>query len=66
MSFQSYLKAFYAAVIAGLGATATAYVTGGNHIGFVQGIFIATTALVAFGGVWGVPNAPQTPTPPQA
>jgi hypothetical protein len=57
-----YLKALYGAVLAGLGATATAYIQGHGHIGFVADIFIATTVVTAFGVVWGVPNA----APPNA
>lgn len=56
-----YLKAVYAAVLAGLGSTATAYVQGGNHIGFVAGISIAITTMTALGVVWGVPNSPKAP-----
>lgn len=72
---QKYLKAVYAAVFAALGATSSAYIAGGNHVGVVAGVSIATTALTAFGVVWGVPNAPSTanivwgnepPAPPQA
>jgi hypothetical protein len=58
----AYLKAIYGAVLAGLGATGTAYVQGHGHIGWVAGIFIATATVTAFGVVWGVPNA-QPPAP---
>lgn len=54
---QKYLKAIYAALLAGLGATGTAYVQGGNHIGVAAAITIAITTLTALGVVWGVPNA---------
>lgn len=53
-----YLKAFYAAATAAIGATSTAYVAGGGHIGFVAGLTIAGATLSAFGVVWGVPNKP--------
>ncbi len=61
MKLGSILKAIYGAVLAGLGAAGTAYIQGKGHIGFVAGIFIATTTVTAFGVVWGVPNA--TPAP---
>lgn len=51
-----YLKALYAAVFAGLGATATAYTAGHGHIGWEAGIAIATSVLTSLGVVWGVPN----------
>lgn len=54
---QKYLKAVYAAVIAGLGATGTALAAGNNHIGWQAGITIAITTITALGGVWGVANA---------
>ena len=53
-----YLKAIYAAVSAGLGASATAYATGHGHIGWQAAIFIATATLGSLGAVWGVPNKP--------
>lgn len=55
---QKYLKAIYGAVMAGLGATATAYAQGNGHIGWQAIIFIATTTLTALGVIWGVPNIP--------
>jgi hypothetical protein len=57
-----YLKAIYAAAMAALGATGTAYAEGGGHIGWQAGIVIATATLTAFGVVWGVPNSPSTVT----
>jgi hypothetical protein len=54
-----YLKAFYAAAIAGFAATSTAYEAGGGHIGLVAGLTIATAVLTAGFGVWGVANAPK-------
>jgi len=54
---QPYLKAVYAAVIAGLGATGTALAANNNHIGWQAGITIAITTITALGGVWGVTNA---------
>jgi len=54
---QPYLKAVYAAVIAGLGATGTALAANNNHIGWQAGITIAITTVTALGGVWGVTNA---------
>ena len=58
-----YLKAIYGAILAGLGATGTAYAQGGGHIGWVAGIFIATAVVTSFGVVWGVPNAAAPKTP---
>lgn len=63
---QQYLKAVYGAVVAGLGAAATAYAQGGGHIGWQSGIFIASAALGALAVVWGVPNKPAPPAPPAA
>lgn len=54
---QKYLKALYAATIAGLGAASTALAAGNGHIGWQAGIVIAITAVSALGGVWGVSNA---------
>ena len=63
-----YLKAIYGAILAGLGATSTAYAQGNGHIGWQAIIFIITATVAAFGVVWGVPNTPQpranTPQPP--
>ena len=55
-----YLKAIYAALLAGLGAAATAYLNGHQHIGVLGGIGIATAAVTALGVVWAVPNAPPS------
>ena len=55
---QQILKAIFAATIAGLGAASTALEAGNGHIGWQSGIVIAITATSAFGGVWGVTNAP--------
>lgn len=52
-----YLKAIYAAVIAGIGTTSSAYVAGHGHIGIVAGCTIASAVVVAAGGVWGVTNS---------
>ena len=64
---QKYLKAIYAAILAGLGATYTAYAQGNGHIGLQAGIAIATATVTAAGVVWGVPNktvaAPEAPPP---
>lgn len=62
----AYLKAFYGAISAGLGATATAYAQGNGHIGWQAVIFIASTVVGSFGAVWGVPNMPRKakPAPP--
>jgi len=54
---MAYLKAVYAAILAGLGATSTAYAQGDGHIGWAAAIVIATSVVTAFGVVWGVPNA---------
>lgn len=56
MKLNTILKAIYGAILAGLGATATAYAQGGGHIGWQAGIVIATATVTAFGVVWGVPN----------
>ena len=53
---QQYLKALYAAVLAALGATSTAYVQGHGHIGWGSAITIAIVGMSALGVVWGVPN----------
>ena len=52
---QQYLKAIFAAALAGLGAAQTAYISDG-HIGVVEGITIAIASLSALSVVWGVPN----------
>lgn len=52
------LKAFYAAVVAGLGALQVALV-GGEALGDLssgQWITIVTSAVLAFGGVYGIAN----------
>ena len=54
---MSVLKAIYAAVVAGLASTSTAYAQGNGHIGWSAAIVIATSVVTAFGVVWGVPNA---------
>jgi len=56
---MKYLKAIYAAFIAGVAATSTAYVSGNGHIGFVAGLTIASSIVTAAAVVWGVPNSPQ-------
>jgi len=56
---NTYLKAIYGAVVAGLAATGTAYAQGHGHIGYQAGIVIATAVVAAFGVVWGVPNTPK-------
>lgn len=61
MKLASILKAVYGSVLAGLGATATAYAQGDGHIGWEAAIFIATATVTAFGVVWGVPNADVSP-----
>jgi hypothetical protein len=58
---SKYLKALYAALIAGLGAAGTAYAQGHGHIGFQADIAIATTVLTAAAVVWGIPNATKAP-----
>ena len=66
------LKAFYAALVSGLGALQVALV-GGESLGQLTGgqwVTIVTAALLAFGGVYGIANrAPgdqgeQASTPP--
>jgi len=57
---QQYLKAIFAAALAGLGAAQTAYVSDGR-IGVVEGITIAIAALSALAVVWGVPNQKKEP-----
>jgi len=51
---EKYLKAFFGAVVAGLGALGTAY-TDGEMTG-VEWIVVALATLTAFGAVWGVKN----------
>jgi len=51
-----YLKAVFAAALAGLGATQTAYVQGNGHIGWAAGIAIAIATVYTAGVVFGVPN----------
>jgi hypothetical protein len=53
---QQYLKAVFAAALAGLGAAQTAYISNGR-IGFVEGIAIAIASVSALSVVWAVPNA---------
>ncbi len=60
---MKYLKAFYAAAIAGFGSTSAAYVAGSGHIGLVSALTIATTVLTAGLGVFGVTNAPADAAP---
>jgi hypothetical protein len=59
---QQYLKAIFAAALAGLGAAQTAYVSDG-HIGLVEGITIAIAAISALSVVWGVPNLKKKESP---
>lgn len=54
---QKYLKAIYAAALAGLGAASSAYAQGHGHIGYQAGVAIASAILLALGVVWGVPNS---------
>jgi len=61
---QQYLKAIYAAALAGLGAASTAYAQGNGHIGYQAGIAIATAVLTTLGVVWAVPNESKSPAPP--
>jgi hypothetical protein len=54
------LKAVFASLVAGLGALQVTLV-GGESLGAVtaaQWVTIATTALLAFGGVYGIANQP--------
>ena len=53
---QKYLKAIYAAALAGLGAASTAYAQGNGHIGYQAGIAIAAAVLTSLSVVWAVPN----------
>lgn len=55
-----YVKAIYAAVVAGLGALGALLVndTGLDDVTAGQWVFVALTALVAGGGVAGLRNAP--------
>jgi hypothetical protein len=56
-------KAIYAFIVAGLGAIATVLVgdAGFSDITDGQWVTIALAALVAGGGVFGIPNAPREP-----
>jgi len=58
---QQYLKALYAAALAGLGAASTAYAQGNGHIGYQAGVVIATAVLTSLGVVWAVPNKSAPP-----
>lgn len=60
---MKYLKAFYAAALAGFGSTSAAYVAGNGHIGLVAALTIASTVLSAGLGVFGVTNAPYVTEP---
>lgn len=62
-SVQKYLKAFFAAALAGLGAAGTAYAQGNGHISGQACIFIATTVVGSLATVWAVPNLAPTTTP---
>lgn len=53
---KQYAKAILGAVVAGLGAAATALLD--NTISPVEWVTIASTALTALGAIWAVPNAP--------
>lgn len=55
--WQKYLKAGYGALMAGLGALATAYTQGHGSIGWSAVIAIAITFFGALGAVWRIPNA---------
>jgi len=53
-------KAIIGAVITGSGAYAAA--AAGGHVTAAQYVAIGAATIVAFFGVWAVPNAPQEAT----
>ena len=57
---QQALKAVFAALVAGLGALQVTLVGGESlaHVTAGQWVTIVTTAVVAFGGVYGIANQP--------
>jgi hypothetical protein len=55
----TYMKAVVGALIAGLGALATALADDG--VEKLEWVFIATATLTALYGVWQVPNKPPDP-----
>jgi hypothetical protein len=57
------LKAFYAAVVAALSGLGTVLVGNASisDVSTAQWVTIALATVIAFGGVWGVTNAPKTP-----
>lgn len=57
MTPAQYAKAVVGAAIAGLGALGTALTDG--HVSGSEWLVVASTTLVALGGVFGVPNAPS-------
>ncbi len=61
---QAYLKAIYGAAVAALAATSAALVQN-DHIGWKEGVVIASSALAALGVIWAVPNKPSSPSSTQ-
>ena len=59
-----YLKAFFAAAFAGIGATQASYVAGHGHIGLYAGLTICASVLTSLGVVWGVANKSDAPVAP--
>lgn len=55
MKVQVYLKAIYAAVVAGLGSFAVA--VSDNVVTTQEWVTVAIATVTAAGVVWGVPNA---------
>jgi hypothetical protein len=62
---MKYAKALFAAVLAALGATQTAY-TASGHIGYAAGITIAIATLTTLAVVFGVPNSTSEAPAPAA
>lgn len=56
-----YAKAVTAALVAGLGALATAL--DDSAVSAQEGVTVAIALLVALGAVWAVPNRPSEPEP---
>jgi hypothetical protein len=58
---MQYLKAVVGALVAGLGALATALAD--NAVAPIEWVTVASATLVALGAVWGVPNTVNTAKP---
>jgi hypothetical protein len=63
MNPSQYLKAVYAAVVAGLGSLAAVLVNGEkiSAVSASQWVTVVIATVIAGGAVYGVTNAPATP-----